>query len=106
MRQVFTNILLNAVQAMAGRGELTLSGVVEGQWLRIKIADTGPGMSDEVRSKIFNPFFTTKSNGTGLGLSVSYGIVRAHGGSIAAFSNDGNGAIFQIDLPVSMRFQV
>lgn len=104
LRQLFTNILLNAAQAMAGKGELCLSGSEEGQWVRILIADTGPGMNESVMGKIFNPFFTTKSNGTGLGLSVSYGIVRAHGGSISVSSSEGQGAAFQIDLPIKRRF--
>lgn len=104
LRQLFTNILLNAAQAMAGKGELCLSGSEEGQWVRILIADTGPGMNESVMGKIFNPFFTTKSNGTGLGLSVSYGIVRAHGGSISVSSSEGQGAAFQVDLPIKRRF--
>lgn len=103
LRQVFTNILLNAAQAMAGTGELCLSGSVESHGVRIQIVDAGPGMNEAVREKIFNPFFTTKSNGTGLGLSVSYGIMRAHGGSIAVSSSEGQGAVFQIDLPIKQR---
>lgn len=104
LRQVFTNILLNAAQAMAGTGEVCLSGSVEGNWVRIQVADTGPGMNETVQGKIFNPFFTTKSSGTGLGLSVSYGVVRAHGGLITVSSNEGQGAVFQIDLPIKRRF--
>ncbi len=104
LRQVFTNILLNAAQAMAGKGELRLSGSVEDRWVRILVADTGPGMNESTRVKIFNPFFTTKSNGTGLGLSVSYGIIRAHGGSIEVSSSEGEGTVFQIDLPIKRRF--
>ncbi len=103
LRQVFTNILLNAVQAMAGTGKLCLSGSVEGHSVRIQVADTGPGINETVRGKIFNPFFTTRSNGTGLGLSVSYGIIRAHGGSIAVSSEEGQGTVFQIDLPIKGR---
>lgn len=104
LRQVFTNILLNAVQAMAGKGELCLSGSAHGQWVRVKVADTGPGINETVRGKIFNPFFTTKSDGTGLGLSVSYGVIRAHGGSITVSSSEGQGTVFQIDLPLKRRF--
>jgi signal transduction histidine kinase len=104
LRQVFTNILLNAAQAMPGTGKLRLSGTVEGHWARIQITDTGLGMNESVRAKIFDPFFTTKSSGTGLGLSVSYGIIRAHGGSIAVSSSEGQGTVFQIDLPIKRRF--
>jgi len=100
LRQLFTNILLNAAQAMDGKGTLRVSGSANVPWVRILIADTGPGISETVLGKIFNPFFTTKSNGTGLGLSVSYGIVRAHGGDLSVASSEGQGATFKIDLPI------
>lgn len=100
LRQVFTNILLNAVQAMAGRGTLSLSSHFDERDVQITIEDTGPGISDDIRGKIFNPFFTTKSNGTGLGLSVSYGILQAHGGSIEVSPAKGQGAIFRVHLPL------
>ena len=82
------------------RSYYALSGSEEDHWVRILIADTGPGIQETTLGKIFNPFFTTKSNGTGLGLSVSYGIVRAHGGSLSVSSSEGQGATFQIDLPI------
>ncbi len=100
LQQVFINILLNAVQAMAGTGELSLSGRVAKRYLQVRIADTGPGMDETVQTKIFDPFFTTKSTGTGLGLSVSYGIVQAHDGAISVSSNEEQGTVFQIDLPI------
>ena len=100
LRQVFTNILLNAVQAMDGRGTLTLSASFNAREVQVRIEDTGPGLADDCREKIFNPFFTTKSNGTGLGLSVSYGIVQAHGGSIEVSSVAGQGAVFTVHLPL------
>lgn len=104
LRQVFTNILLNAVQAMNGQGTLSLSSHADDRDVRITIKDSGPGLSDENREKIFNPFFTTKSNGTGLGLSVSYGIVQAHSGSIEVTSSEGEGAVFQVLLPLPKAF--
>jgi signal transduction histidine kinase len=99
LRQVFTNILLNAVQAMAGQGTLSLGTLFDEREVRVTIADSGPGIASAIREKIFNPFFTTKSNGTGLGLSVSYGIVQAHGGSIDISSAAGQGATFRVRLP-------
>ncbi|MDT8419409.1 MAG: cache domain-containing protein [Desulfuromonadales bacterium] len=104
LRQVFTNVLLNAVQAMDGRGTLSLGSHAGDRSVRITIQDSGPGLSDDLRGKIFNPFFTTKSNGTGLGLSVSYGIVQAHGGSIDVFSGEEGGAVFQVHLPFPHAF--
>lgn len=104
LRQVFNNILLNAVQAMDGQGVLTLSSSFDDCDVQISIEDSGPGFSADVREKIFNPFFTTKSNGTGLGLSVSYGIIQAHSGSIDVSSVPGQGATFRIHLPLPKSF--
>ncbi len=98
LRQVFTNIILNALQAMEGHGTLTLTGQAEPEQICFRIADTGPGIPAEIREKIFNPFFTTKRQGTGLGLSVSYGIVQAHNGTISLTSST-NGSCFLICLP-------
>lgn len=104
LRHVFNNILLNAVQAMSGEGLLKVRSVFDDREVRISIEDNGPGISRENREKIFNPFFTTKSNGTGLGLSVSYGIVQAHGGSIEVSSDQEQGALFTVHLPLPERF--
>lgn len=98
LRQVFTNIILNALQAMAGTGSLTLKTETDAEQVHVSITDTGPGIPAEIREKIFNPFFTTKQQGTGLGLSVSYGIVQAHNGSISLTSSN-NGSSFLICLP-------
>lgn len=100
LRQVFTNIILNALQAMQGTGVLTLISYCEDENVVIRIANSGPGITDEKKEKIFNPFFTTKHQGTGLGLSVSYGIVQAHGGSIELVDQPSAGACFQIILPL------
>jgi len=104
LRQVFTNILLNAVQAMDGRGILSLSSRSDKTGVQIGIADTGCGIDDDIREKIFNPFFTTKSNGTGLGLSVSYGIMQTHRGSIEVSSTAGEGTVFLLRLPLPQRY--
>jgi signal transduction histidine kinase len=101
LRQVFTNILVNALQAMDGQGTLSISSRVDEDAVEIRFADTGPGIPPEIREKIFNPFFTTKKRGTGLGLSVSYGIVKALGGSIAVESTVGQGSIFMVRLPIA-----
>jgi len=103
--QVLMNIMINAQQAMDGKGgtvTITSSapnrGVVE-----LRVTDTGPGMPEEVRSKIFEPFFTTKPSGkgTGLGLAVTYGIIKDHGGNIRVESQPGEGTTFIITLPVT-----
>ncbi len=101
LRQLFTNLALNAVQAMSEEGVLTMSTRFdpEGATCSVTVADTGPGIPPEQLSKIFNPFFTTKRGGTGLGLAVSYGIVREHGGSITAAAAPGAGALFTVTLP-------
>jgi len=102
IQQVFVNIILNAAEAMTKGGVLTVTSGTSssGEYLVIKIADTGPGISEEVRERIFDPFYTTKEHGTGLGLSISYGIVEQHGGTIGVESSLGKGSTFVIQLPV------
>jgi signal transduction histidine kinase/uncharacterized protein YpmB len=103
LQQVFTNLLLNAIQAMPDGGKLMVSTRVskDKKNLEISFADTGEGISRENLSKIFEPFFTTKKmgEGTGLGLSVSYGIVKDHEGSIEVESEEGKGTTFTVVLP-------
>jgi two-component system, NtrC family, sensor kinase len=107
MNHLFMNIILNAAQAMSGRGQLTIrtTCVAESGYARIEITDTGPGIPADVLPHIFEPFFTTKDEGqgTGLGLSLVYGIVENHGGRIKAFSEPGQGATFVIELPITPR---
>lgn len=101
MEQVFVNILLNAGQAMTEGGTLTLRTAREGSQVRIDVEDTGHGIAEGLLGKIFDPFYTTKeTTGTGLGLSVSYGIVENHGGSIEVQSQVGRGTCFTIRLPL------
>ena len=101
LREVFVNLIVNAVDAMPYGGRLTIS--VERRddhTLRLRFTDTGTGMSEDVREKIFEPFYTTKgAHGTGLGLAVSYGIIERHEGSITVESEVGRGTTFEIDLP-------
>lgn len=99
LRQVLTNLIQNAVQAMPDGGTLRLATRAEGAGCAIEIADTGKGIQPEHLEKIFTPFFTTKDNGTGLGLSVSYGIVKDHGGDIQVESAVDQGTLFRILLP-------
>jgi PAS domain S-box-containing protein len=105
LNHMFMNIILNAVQAMAGTGRLTVqtTSVPETDRVRIDITDTGPGIPPDVLPHIFEPFFTTKEEGqgTGLGLSLVYGIVENHGGQIKAFSEVGQGTRFVIELPIT-----
>ncbi|MGQ9748191.1 two-component system sensor histidine kinase NtrB [Desulfosoma sp.] len=104
MRQVFMNLIMNAQQAIAkdGRIEIRTSLVDNGRTVQITVSDTGTGISPEHLPRIFDPFFTTKSTGegTGLGLSVSYGIVKDHGGEILVASELGKGSVFTVRLPV------
>ena len=108
LQQVFLNIFLNAIQAMPDGGMLNVKSYIENDSIRINISDTGVGISQENKEKIFDPFFTTKKvgEGTGLGLSVSYGIIKQHHGEILVESNLGNGSTFAIKLPISLGEQV
>lgn len=101
LRQVFTNLIINGLQAMEQGGVMNIFALItaEGHGL-VSISDTGPGISPELREKLFTPFFTTKAKGTGLGLAVSYGIVRDHGGDIRVDSEPGQGATFSVLLPL------
>ena len=100
LKQVFLNIILNAAQAMEGNGKLTISTIFDKKQIKIKIADTGPGIPPEVMGKLFSPFFTTKEKGTGLGLAISYGIIERHQGKIDVETDLGKGSTFVITLPV------
>ena len=102
LREVLTNIVFNAVDAMPEGGQLTLSTRSDGGWVETRISDTGTGMTEEVKRRVFDPFFTTKGVGnSGLGMSVSYGIIKRHGGEILIESEPGQGTVFMIRLPVA-----
>ncbi len=103
LQQVLLNLFLNARDVMADGGELRVTTETDGEAARIRVADTGPGVGREQAAKIFDPFFTTKGGqgGTGLGLSVSYGIIKEHAGSLTLEENPGaGGAAFRIELPL------
>ncbi|HEX7175931.1 MAG TPA: GAF domain-containing protein [Pyrinomonadaceae bacterium] len=100
LREVFVNLIVNALDAMSTGGRLTVGCRPEGEWVRVLFTDTGAGMTEEVRARVFEPFYTTKgAHGTGLGLFVSYGIIERHRGQIAVESDEGRGSTFAIMLP-------
>ncbi len=100
IKQVFLNLLLNAIQAMPHGGTLTIHIGVGGGSLQVSIADQGEGISPQVRTQLFDPFFTTKEGGTGLGLSISQRIIEGHNGRLRLFSQPGTGTTVCIRLPL------
>ncbi len=104
VQQVLLNLIRNGIDAMQDgnsrrRALLITSDVTEEGWSRVSVADTGPGIADEVRDRLFQPFMTTKPQGMGVGLSISRSIIEAHGGRIWAEANPGGGALFRFTLP-------
>jgi len=102
LNQLIVNLVVNALQAMQGKGKITVQTQSSDQQVHLIVEDMGTGMADEVLEQIFIPFFTTKDvgHGTGLGLPVIHGIVTAHGGSINVESKLGSGSRFEIRLPI------
>ena len=103
MKQVLINVLMNACQAIEGQGEIAISSawLASEKQVEIKVRDSGKGIESSIKAKIFDPFFTTKAAGhsTGLGLSVSYGIIQEHGGDISVESEPGKWTCFTVRLP-------
>ncbi|PIQ84673.1 MAG: hypothetical protein COV75_01015 [Candidatus Omnitrophica bacterium CG11_big_fil_rev_8_21_14_0_20_63_9] len=100
LQEVFLNLVLNACQAMGQEGgKLMISAVPEDSGVVLRVADTGPGIPLHIQRKVFDPFYTTKPTGTGLGLFVSQRIIKAHGGTIELASEEGKGTCFTIRLP-------
>jgi signal transduction histidine kinase len=103
VKQVILNLLMNAIQAMPGGGQLRLGGEVskDGQWIRLSIQDSGVGILPEDMDKLFDPFFSTKEGGMGLGLSIAHRIIDQHHGKIEVESAPGKGTLFTVWLPIS-----
>lgn len=102
INQVFMNLLVNAAQAIETRGTIRIRTGVQGDGIEVHISDTGRGIPERNLSKIFDPFFTTRAvgEGTGLGLSMAYGIIKKHNGEIMVESKVGRGTCFRLRLPI------
>src|SRR3990172_4124715 len=104
LNQVWTNLIDNAIDAMDGRGDLTLRTWQDGDWVVVEIQDTGAGIPEDIQNKLFSPFFTTKpvGKGAGLGLNISYNIILKHGGEIKVYSKPGK-TCFTVYLPINFE---
>lgn len=98
-RRIALNLLLNAVDAMPDGGAISISAIDDSDYVELKIADSGPGLSADVQHRVFEPFFTTKPGGTGLGLAIVYRIAEVHKGSVTAANNPEGGAVFTLRFP-------
>lgn len=103
MKQAFSNIIKNAMEAMPHGGILSVDLYQTGDWVKVSFRDNGEGIAKERLSKIFEPYFTTKATGSGLGLMISYRIVKEHNGRIEVESDPGQGTTFTISLPLEMK---
>jgi len=98
--QVVSSLIFNAVEALSGGGEILLATQADGKEIRLSVTDNGVGMSPEVKQQVFQPFFTTKERGRGLGMSIAYGIVTRHGGEITVHSEEEKGTTVALRFPV------
>lgn len=105
LTQVVSNLIFNAVEALEGGGEIVLSTWSDGKHIRLSVADNGVGMAPEVRKRIFEPYFTTKERGQGLGMSIIYGIVARHRGEVTVRSEEGKGTTFELVLPAALPLE-
>jgi PAS domain S-box-containing protein len=103
LKQALLNIVKNAISAMPGGGIMTVSTYQQADTVILKVADNGEGMSDEVLNKIFEPYFTTKDFGSGIGLTMVYKVVKEHMGDISVASQEGKGTSFTINFPIPQR---
>lgn len=105
LRQILWQLFLNAAQAMGAQGTLTVRTERTGREILIQVSDTGPGIPPEVRRRIFEPLYSTKTRGAGLGLTIVKRFVEQHGGRIAVASADGKGTSFTIRLPIEQMIK-
>jgi signal transduction histidine kinase len=104
LNQVWTNLIINAIEAMNGKGELRIRTAREVDFALVEVVDNGSGIAPEIQSRIFDPFFTTKEvgEGTGLGLDIVHRIVREHSGNVG-FESRGGETRFQVRLPLERK---
>jgi signal transduction histidine kinase len=102
MKQAVLNVVVNAMQAMPDGGELRFDSCVKGDAAEIRVSDTGRGIPPELREKIFRLYFSTKNNGSGIGLAMTFRIVQLHDGTIDFTSEPGKGTTFLIRLPIAV----
>jgi signal transduction histidine kinase len=99
IRRAVLNLVLNAIDAMPGGGTLVITSYDSARGFELEIADSGPGLTDEIKRRAFEPFFSTKQNGTGLGLAIVYHVAESHGGTVTAMNCPEGGAAFTIKIP-------
>ena len=99
IRRAVLNLVLNAIDAMPDGGTLVITSYDSARGFELEVADSGPGLSDEVKRRAFEPFYSTKQNGTGLGLAIVYHVAEAHGGTVTAMNCPEGGAAFTIKIP-------
>jgi signal transduction histidine kinase len=101
--QALSNLILNGIEAMADGGELRVMVVSEGGYVEVEVRDSGIGIREEDRGKVFEPFWSRKAGGTGLGLAIAKRIIEEHGGEIGVESGEGEGSVFRVRIPVEGR---
>ena len=100
IKQVLINLMFNSIQAMHKGGDMEIGTKMENNNILIYIKDTGTGIDDEIKNRIFEPFYTTKSDGSGIGLTLAKSIIEAHNGNINFESEKNKGSVFFISLPM------
>jgi signal transduction histidine kinase len=100
IQQIFFNLILNSFDVMPGGGVLYVRAQNVERGVELQFEDSGPGIPEDLRNNIFEPFYSTKDGGTGLGLTVSYNIITAHGGTLDLVKGKGSGACFRLFLPL------
>jgi two-component system sensor histidine kinase PilS (NtrC family) len=98
LRQILWNLILNAIQAISTHGEVMISAFQDDEKIKISVKDSGEGISEEVKKRVFDPFYTTKAGGSGLGLALVYQMVKNHGGTLGVESRVGEGSLFWFEL--------